>query len=409
MFENRFYTDEDCSFVDFDGERTAIERFVRDNWNKGNPHRSPFQRDLDNLVFSGAFRRLQGKTQVRKTGPNCFSRTRLSHSIEVARIARSLLGRLHHEVGEPTADFVDLDLVEFACFAHDIGNPPFGHSGERELNRLMQKHGGFEGNAQFLRIVTEIAWTNGGIKPTKAAIDSILKYKKTWSVMEERPDKRSKFLYDYQETLIEQLGLEPNRTIECQIMDLADDIGNALIDFTDGVRSSIITSETVKFWAAEWGNGSDEFAVDDILGAFKAGVMQKFATVRVGHCVKHLSLLGEISRKSLSIGLLEPYSSFIKTVRKINSSLLFKDPEIRGNDNAGAFKIRTLFEVFVRHYCERSSSRLLETEIIPPDWHARLENLSRDGEKLRCIADYISGMTDEYADMMFEKAVHTAL
>ncbi len=360
-------------------------------------------------MFSGAFRRLQGKTQVRKTGPNCFSRTRLSHSIEVARIARSILRRLEYEVGSGSNGFIDGDLVEFACFAHDIGNPPFGHAGERELNRLMKEHGGFEGNAQSLRIISEIAWNNRGIKPTKVAIDSILKYKRSWSAIEEPAEQRAKFLYDYQEALIEQLGFGPNRVIECQIMDLADDIGNALIDFTDGVRSSIISTESVMKWRADYGEGSDEFAVKNIKSAFEAGVMERFASVRVGDCLKNLHILGDLFRNSLSVSLREPYQSFIRTLKKINSSLLFQDPEIRSNDNVGAFKIRTLFEVFVRHYCDKPNDRLVDSGIVPADWHARIEQSSTDAERLRHITDYLAGMTDDYADMMFEKAVHSAL
>src|SRR5260370_37078069 len=112
---------------------------MRTNWEKRNPHRTPFQRDLDYLVFSGAFRRLQGKTQVRKTGPNCFSRTRLSHSIEVARIARSILRRLEYEGGSGSNGFIDGELVEIDYFAHDIGNPPIGHAGEWGLDLFMKE------------------------------------------------------------------------------------------------------------------------------------------------------------------------------------------------------------------------------------------------------------------------------
>jgi dGTP triphosphohydrolase len=88
---------------------------------------------------------------------------------------------------------------------------------------------------------------------------------------------------------------------------------------------------------------------------------------------------------------------------------LFQDPEIRSNDNAGAFKIRTLFEVFVRHYCDKPNNRLVDSGIVPADWHARIEQSSTDAERLRHITDYLAGMTDDYADMMFEKAIHSAL
>jgi dGTP triphosphohydrolase len=250
---------------------------------------------------------------------------------------------------------------------------------------------------------------SGGTSVSNSIPDSILKYKSSRSVIEEPAEQRSKFLYDYQAALMEQLGVGPNRVIECQIMDLADDIGNALIDFTDGVRSSIISSESVTKWRADYGEGSDEFAVKNVKSAFEAGVMERFASVSVGDCVKNLHIHGDLFRNSLSVSLREPYQSFIRTLKKINSSLLFQDPEIRSNDNAGAFKIRTLFEVFVRHYCDKPNNRLVDSGSVPADWHARIEQSSTDAERLRHITDYLAGMTDDYADMMFEKAIHSAL
>jgi dGTPase len=150
MFTNQFYSEDDCRWVRFKQNRFLLCDFVRDDWNRRHPHRTPFQRDLDRLVFSAPFRRLQGKTQVRRTGPRCYSRTRLSHSIEIARIASSFVKQLYYLQDENSESFIDLDLVEFACFAHDIGNPPFGHAGERALNACMKDYGGFEGNAQSL-------------------------------------------------------------------------------------------------------------------------------------------------------------------------------------------------------------------------------------------------------------------
>jgi dGTPase len=253
MFENRFYSDADCRFVKFRGLKVDWTNFVRDNWNKSNAHRTPFQRDLDRLVFSGPFRRLQGKTQVRRTGPKCYSRTRLSHSMEVARIAHSLVNRLYFLTLPKPESFVDLDLVEFACYAHDIGNPPFGHAGERELNACMGYHGGFEGNAQSLRIITEIGWsrraktnpTRIGIEPTQAAVESILKNQELHHDKKGPPKQRSKFLYDYQGQLIETLSIANSQSLECQIMDIADDIANALIDYADGIRAGIINEDTL--------------------------------------------------------------------------------------------------------------------------------------------------------------------
>src|SRR3984885_2718827 len=129
--------------------------------NESNPerkhdYRSVFHQDRDRLMFTSSFRRLQAKTQVFQAGEYDFYRTRLTHSLEVANIAKSIAVWLRRQ---ETAAAVDPDLVEAICLAHDIGHPPFGHAGERALNALMENHGGFEGNAQTLRILTRTVYS----------------------------------------------------------------------------------------------------------------------------------------------------------------------------------------------------------------------------------------------------------
>ena len=318
---------------------------------------------------------------------------------------------MHILADRQSGRFVDGDLVEFACFAHDIGNPPFGHAGERELNGLMKECGGFEGNAQSLRIITETAWSSRGIRPTKASIDSILKYKESWRIKEDPPEQRSKFLYDYQDQLIEIIAVGKERSIECQIMDLADDIGNALIDFTDGVRAGIITKEKVRDWKSSEAEPDDDFAITNVLKAFDDNVMDIFSSVRVRDCVGALEFSGGADpdrRGNCSVWPNRDYAAFLRSLKRISSHFLFNDPEIRGQDNFGAFIIRTLFNIFVLHYCERGSDILYRTGIVPQDRHERLQTGAKDS-KLRLICDYLSGMTDDYAELMFQRAVEIAL
>jgi dGTPase len=120
------------------------------------PYRSEFRRDFQRIVHSPSFRRLQGKTQLYPSEEHDFYRTRLTHSIEVAQVAKSIAVRLNNTDPYFQKHNIDLDLIEFAGLAHDLGHPPFGHNGEYVLDEMMINHGGFEGNAQTLRILSAL-------------------------------------------------------------------------------------------------------------------------------------------------------------------------------------------------------------------------------------------------------------
>src|SRR3954466_588625 len=167
-------------------------------------YRSPFQIDRDRIIHAHAFRKLQSKTQVFLSGEYDFYRTRLTHSMEVAQIGRSICHYLRTEGGPMKDDFfIDGDLVEAVCLAHDLGHPPFGHSGERTLQELMTKWGGFEGNAQTLHLLTATMYQNEagvrGMQPTRALLDGVLKYKKLFSEFPVTPQNH--FLYDPQQNV----------------------------------------------------------------------------------------------------------------------------------------------------------------------------------------------------------------
>src|SRR5258706_9005042 len=222
-------------------------------------YRSVFHQDRDRIMFTPAFRRLQAKTQVFQAGEYDFYRTRLTHSLEVSRIAESIAVWLrveHPEVG------VDLHLLESICLAHDIGHPPFGHAGERVLNALMEPYGGFEGNAQTLRILTRTIYSRakgrGGMSPSRALLDGVLKYKR---LHRDRGGETHHFIYDDQAEILEfcfgtsdlrgALGTaEVNgfQSLECQIMDTADDIAYSCFDIVDGYKARFLAPDKLHDW-----------------------------------------------------------------------------------------------------------------------------------------------------------------
>ena len=203
--------------------------------------RTDFERDRARIIHSAAFRRLQGKTQVFTAGEGDFFRTRLTHSLEVAQIAKGLALRFG----------ADTDLVEAISLAHDIGHPPFGHAGEYELKKLMKPYGGFEANAQNIRILTKLESKSEqyeGLNLTRAVIDGQLKYKVAFSRDEQ------KFVYQEDMKTVEWASDEASaeagglkkkwKSFECEIMDWADDIAYAVHDLEDGLHAGYIDRST---------------------------------------------------------------------------------------------------------------------------------------------------------------------
>lgn len=228
-------------------------------------YRSEYSRDYARVLHSPSFRRLQGKTQLFPTLESDFFRNRLTHSLEVSQIAKSIALKLKAE--NPNLD-IEPDVCEIAGLVHDIGHPPFGHNGESALDKCMCTCGGFEGNAQTIRILTrlekkecppnEIIYDNRtktdkrvGLNLTARVIASALKYDNVISVIRDNGSPLVKGYYDSEKDIIDEvknhlvdmskINEKKFKTIECSIMDIADDIAYSTYDIEDAFKANFLT------------------------------------------------------------------------------------------------------------------------------------------------------------------------
>lgn len=258
-----------AGYSEFDAERMLEETH--------SSRRSDFARDRARLLHSSALRRLSAKTQVLSpTAGLDFARNRLTHSLEVAQVGREIAGRLR----------LDPDVVDTASLAHDIGHPPFGHNGEKALNSWSSDIGGFEGNAQTLRLLTrlepKVFGTDGrsfGLNLTRASLDASTKYPWPEQKAVIDPTGRAKFGFyadDFDVFAWMRAGApDKQRCIEAQVMDLSDDIAYSVHDFEDAIFNGYVDAgelgarvnhDELVDSMFEWIGG--EFSHDELIAAF---------------------------------------------------------------------------------------------------------------------------------------------
>jgi dGTPase len=380
-------------------------------------YRTAFQVDRDRIIYFPAFRRLQAKTQVFLPGEYDFYRTRLTHSIEVAQIGRSITGYLRAQDRRlRSGGGADPDLIEAVCLAHDLGHPPFGHIGERELNRLLQPWGGFEGNAQTLRLLTETAYeretSNRGMKPTRALLDGVMKYKRLHGELpEDRRDHH--FLYDEQEPVrrFTHAGAEPAmapadpfpKSLECQIMDWADDTAYSLHDIVDGVRAGFISIESLRRWQDSVQLETDQLEwFEKLITHISDGDLEVAVATKVGRFVQACSLeesSGPLSnltvRHAWRLLVREDVQRECRLYKQIAVDLIFRSHRIQEIEFKGRLILRSLFEAFSETAMSSTQSKALA--ILPPTVKRRVEESSDERGRMRAVADHLASMTDGHA------------
>ena len=408
-------------YNDFDFERTETSKRPED-------YRTPFQIDRDRVIHSSEFRRLQGKTQVFLSGEYDYYRTRLTHSIEVAQVGRSICAYLNTHANTPFNNeyFIDEDLVEAACLAHDLGHPPFGHAGERILNELMKNFGGFEGNAQTLRLITEIFYRIGdhrrGMKPTRAFVDSILKYKIPYSNFE---NPENHFIYDNQQKyidfifaekevdprLLEQSKLNDFRSIECQIMDWADDTSYAINDIADSIAGKFMTIKNIEKWAQD---NSDELglgllelnAIEKIIIWIRDGVFKSKLGSEIGDFIHAITIRerktfmdDKTNRYKYELVIDRDIQKLADLYKKISVDIVFRSPQIFQMEFKGNHILRSIYNALSDNYVEQVKA----PRLLPEFTDSLLRSKPTRELRARVICDYIAGMTDNYAGRTFKR------
>ncbi len=379
-------------------------------------YRNAFQIDRDRIIHAHAFRKLQSKTQVFLSGEYDFYRTRLTHSMEVAQIGRSICHYLLSRGAPLRPDFqIDSDLVEAVCLAHDLGHPPFGHSGERTLQELMAMWGGFEGNAQTLHMLTATIYQNEsgvrGMQPTRALLDGVLKYKKLFREFPVPP--KNHFLYDPQETARDfVLGqttipealhagekLNAFKSVECQIMDWADDAAYSLNDIVDGVKAGFLTVERIERWAAGEAIGPEQQAhLEALFAAVRGDRLENVFSQKIGAFIKACRLrergnfmAARTNRYRFEVVVAPAAEREALFWKKLANDIIFESPQLQQMEHKARRVMFELWDSCWRNYVQKGPRVI---NILPPRIGRLIDAETTEAGKARQICDWLAGLTD---------------
>lgn len=348
--------------------------------------RTPFARDRDRIIHTTAFRRLKEKTQVFVAHEGDHFRTRLTHSLEVAQIARSVA----------TALGLEADLAETIALAHDLGHPPFGHAGEDELDSAMQPYGGFDHNVQTFRVVTRLErryprWD--GLNLTWETLEGVIKHNGPVTARLERPSWSAVAEFDRHYNL--ELG--GWASAEAQVAALADDIAYNNHDVDDGVVAGIFTL--------------DDLLDVPLIGPILHGVKRDYpgldASIVRMEAVRRMigamvdDVIAETSRRVAETGV-----ASAEAVRGLDHALVaFSRPMLEDLSALREFLMNRMYRHWRVNRTRSQARRILaemfqlfmaEPDVLPADIYAGLEGAD-DAARARSVCDYIGGMTDRFA------------
>ena len=334
-------------------------------------YRSCYQRDKDRVIYSTAFRRLEYKTQVFVNHEGDYYRTRLTHTLEVAQIAKSIARALR----------LNEDLVEAISLAHDLGHTPFGHSGEDALRELMKDYGGFDHNAQGLRVVDVLEERYPefpGLNLTYEVREGIIRHSTVYDIP--RP--------------IAPFASTASPMLEIQVVDIADEIAYDNHDLDDGITSKLIREEDLKavpIWARRekeihkaYPKIKDEVRKYQIIRSMIneqiTDILEQTESNIKRYKIKKASDVTKLP--SRIVGFSKPMAALRKPMREFLQKNLYEHYRVVRMSNKAYRFLTALFNVY-----------LDKPEQLPPSTYARLKS----EEKHQVVCDYIAGMTDRYA------------
>jgi dGTPase len=394
------YDEITLKFVQHWNERVSRINFRLHEVDGDERGRDAYARDYARILYSSSFRRLQGKMQLLGVERYNFIRNRLTHSMEVAQIARGI------------AFDMGLDqtfVVEASALAHDLGNPPIGHHGETILNELSQDIGGFEGNAQTLRILRKLEKKHYAFRGLNLTFRTQLGVVKYFQKYEGGANK--KFIYDEDFLDIldvlerKKINLPEVATIDMQIMDLADEIAYAAHDLEDCLSQNLFTIDDLlyEFQISEkYNEAYDELngIVNQCRDFAKRGayfhsseeysfLFRKELTSRiVNRLIRDVYCDQEKDRL-----VYRQHGKLAEGLKKLVFSLIMRRPSVQLYEKKGEKVLRGLYKVYVDDHLNN------DLKLLPPEYRICKD----DTERRRNIIDFISGMMDQFAMLEYEK------